>query len=758
MPKISVIVPVHNAEKYLDQSIGSLVAQTLNDIEIICVDDASTDNSLDKLNEYANKDKRVKVYHHTVSKSALGARKTGVMAANGEYIMFLDADDYYETDACEIAYNKIVEKNVDIVHFDLNIINVGNSPENMVESIKNAVVPYNGLLQGKDVFLGCFKDRKYAPTPCNKIYKTDICKKAYKKTADEHILFAEDLYAYFIISCYAKSYYGWNSKPLYNYCYGRGISGGASFTLKKHKQICQHATVYRLLNEFCENEGYTSEEYKFVLDRYKEEWINDIIGIWKGYLSKQDKPEGLKSMYDAWGVNNIISQLAKRFWSSRTELASYVGKIPIKPLEERNIKTIAIYYYCYSVGGVERVLSLLMPKFIEMGYKVVFITDKQPSENDFILPEGVERCVIFDKDLVTADNYHLRADAWEKIIKKHNIDMVMYSFWRSHLYLFDVMLLKGMDLPVIVQAHGVFSLAISELHKNFSEHTKTFALSDGMTVLSDVDKMFWETYVDRVYKIPNPVSKDLFDAKCSSWSNKSIVWIGRVSHEKNPDAPFEIMKRVKVKAPNAKLYLLGDFEGKEWQEKAKQLEIEDNIAFTGFVSNVNEYLEKASIHLMTSSFEGFPMALLEAKSHGIPTVMFNMPHLDLGKKECGTVGVDMFDYDSAAEEIVKLLFDENYWSEKSNLCLKNVETLKNYNYEKAWSDVIKGVEPEKYHNELTDKFVKTVVNHYDIGAKTVLSEKLRKGKRSVTDLAVSAVKCCKEKGFVYTLKLFFNRV
>ena len=755
-PKVSIIIPVHNAEKYLEGSIGCLIKQTLRDIEIICVDDGSEDNSYNVLKEYQKCDSRIVVFKHEISKSALGARKTGVMAAKGEYIMFLDADDYYSLDACEIAYNKIKEKNVDIVHFMLDIINVGNSPESMVQAIKKDVIPYDGLLEGENVFKGCFLDRKYSPTPVNKIYKTEICKNAYEKVEDVHLLFAEDLYAYFIIANYAKSYYGWNGKPLYYYCYGRGISGGIGFTLKKHRQLCQHAEVHRLLTKFCEDKFVPDSQ--LILERYKNEWLNDCIGVWKGFLSKEDKPEGLQIMYEFWGVKDVVSLLTKRFWNSRTELAGYVGKLDILPIEKRKIKTIAFYYYSYSVGGVERVLSLLMPKFVEMGYKVILVTDKEPSENDFSLPTGVERCVVFDKDKVNGDNYPERADTWEKIIKEHNIDMILYSFWRSHLYLFDVLLLKGMNIPVIVQAHGVFSLAISEMHKNFSEHTKTFALSDGMVVLSDVDKLFWETYVDRVYKIPNPYSPDLINVESAKWSNKSIAWIGRVSPEKNPDAPFEIMKKVVMQEPKAKLFLLGDFNDSRWKEKTKNYGIENNIEFTGFVSNVNDYLKNVSVHLMTSSNEGFGMVILEAQAHGVPTVMFNMPHLELGRKDCGTIGVDMMDYNSAANEIVKLFKDEEYWNINSALAKNNAEKLKNYDYKSAWSAVVKGEEPIEYHNKLTDDFVKTIITHYDIGAKTVLSAKKNNNSRSIFELAISAIKCCQEKGFLYTVKLLFKKM
>ncbi|MBQ7283471.1 MAG: glycosyltransferase family 2 protein, partial [Oscillospiraceae bacterium] len=285
-PKVSVIIPVHNTENYLAQCIDSLLNQTLKDIEIVCVDDASTDSSLNILNEYAYKDNRIKVLHNEVSKSALGARKKGVAAATGEYIMFLDSDDYYTLDACEQVYNKIVEQNVDILHFSLGVINCGNVSESKIQDLLNYVKPFKGKLEGEDVFKGCFVDAKYNHTPVNKIYKAELCKKAYEQTEDVHLIFAEDLYAYFIIANNAKSYFGWDSKPFYFYCYGRGVtSGNKEFSIERFEKICRHSETIKVLRRYCQNGGSNIIEADKIISKYQYEWLNSCIGIWKSHIN-----------------------------------------------------------------------------------------------------------------------------------------------------------------------------------------------------------------------------------------------------------------------------------------------------------------------------------------------------------------------------------------------------------------------------------------------------------------------------------------
>lgn len=116
-PKISIIIPVYNVEKYLAECLDSCINQTLEDIEIICVDDCSPDNSIKILKEYQQKDSRIKIFRHKKNRNLGGARNTGIENATGEYICFVDSDDYIDTKACQILYNTIKELDVDLLCF-----------------------------------------------------------------------------------------------------------------------------------------------------------------------------------------------------------------------------------------------------------------------------------------------------------------------------------------------------------------------------------------------------------------------------------------------------------------------------------------------------------------------------------------------------------------------------------------------------------------------------------------------------------------
>ena len=107
-PKVSIIVPVYNVENYLERCISSLRNQTLEDIEIILVDDSSTDSSLEICNKMAMEDSRIKVIHKENEGAGL-ARNEALRVATGEYIGFLDSDDFVEADMFKTLYDKAVQ-------------------------------------------------------------------------------------------------------------------------------------------------------------------------------------------------------------------------------------------------------------------------------------------------------------------------------------------------------------------------------------------------------------------------------------------------------------------------------------------------------------------------------------------------------------------------------------------------------------------------------------------------------------------------
>ena len=203
MTKISIIIPVYNVAEYLPQCLESVINQTLKDIEIICINDGSTDNSLEILREYEKKDGRIKIIDKE-NEGVSAARNKGIEVAHGEYLLFCDGDDWIETDTCEEVYKKIKFDNADMLIFNHYIIDKHEKKKaKYLKNIKNNIFYFNQ----------CSKDFYYILSSAHgKLYRN----KKDKIYFPEDISFGEDT-VYFWHYCFQNPKITIYDKPLYNY-------------------------------------------------------------------------------------------------------------------------------------------------------------------------------------------------------------------------------------------------------------------------------------------------------------------------------------------------------------------------------------------------------------------------------------------------------------------------------------------------------------------------------------------------------------
>ena len=165
MDLISVIIPIYNVEQYLDECLNSVINQTYKKIEIILVDDGSTDNSGNICDEYKKKDNRIKVIHKA-NGGLSDARNVGIKLASGKYIQFIDSDDFIDNDMIEILYNLIKENDADISMCS-NYILVGKKKKSDCSGKKYI---YNRIEALKEILL----DQKVRSYAWNKLIKREL--------------------------------------------------------------------------------------------------------------------------------------------------------------------------------------------------------------------------------------------------------------------------------------------------------------------------------------------------------------------------------------------------------------------------------------------------------------------------------------------------------------------------------------------------------------------------------------------------------
>lgn len=177
-PLVSIIVPVYNSEQQLRRCIDSLLSQNYYNIEIILINDGSTDNSLAIANEYESKDGRVKVYDQ-INGGVSHARNLGLSKANGDYICFVDSDDYVE---CDYVSNFItgLDEDIDLVFQGLNEIHLDKSVRRIIP--EEAYYSYAEVLDG----ISDINKHRMFGYVCNKLYRTSIIK-------EKNLRFREDI-------------------------------------------------------------------------------------------------------------------------------------------------------------------------------------------------------------------------------------------------------------------------------------------------------------------------------------------------------------------------------------------------------------------------------------------------------------------------------------------------------------------------------------------------------------------------------------
>ena len=262
IPLISIIVPVYNVEPYLKQCLDSLMGQTLKDIEIICVDDGSTDGSPAILQEYAAKDERIHLITQT-NKGVSVARNEGMSTARAPYIMFCDPDDWCELNMCERMYHALDGVNeADIAMCGTKMEYDYEVSEQKVMSDEAWYTVYNsGLTELTEEMLL----HKFSAAVWNRIFRRSFLLKHNVQFPKDRWEISEDFY--FFNVCLAHStHMVFVQDKLYHY---RRRQGSVMF-----EQMHNNPSLY----------AQQMKGAMLVWDYYKE---HDLLGKWNGYITKR---------------------------------------------------------------------------------------------------------------------------------------------------------------------------------------------------------------------------------------------------------------------------------------------------------------------------------------------------------------------------------------------------------------------------------------------------------------------------------------
>lgn len=252
--KVSVIIPVYNVENYLKKCLDSVIAQTYSDLEIICVDDGSTDHSIEILRMYEKKDSRVRVFTQE-RQGVSAARNRGLEAATGKYISFVDSDDFLQWNTYEILTEVAEENDLDLIMFGANVFPEGEAEGWIKDKLDAHYKVYEQRTPGEVIF----QEKASTPFLWLHFLKRSLLERPWKIRFDETMNLAEDQLLQFQYVPRAKKVMVIEDK-LYNYRCARNASLMQLYSSRKMKKAEVHLTLVEKVIAAWKREGYFEVE------------------------------------------------------------------------------------------------------------------------------------------------------------------------------------------------------------------------------------------------------------------------------------------------------------------------------------------------------------------------------------------------------------------------------------------------------------------------------------------------------------------
>lgn len=687
--EISVIVSVYNVKEYLENCLRSLAEQSVWNVEFIIVDDGSTDGSSEICDDWALHDKRFIVIHQE-NRGLYLAREIGIEKSHGKRIVFLDGDDMLANEALSEMLKLIKNCDADIIQFSSIPFNCTSKKQ--FNELKHCLNSKNkSIVNNINIAKTIFVEKKINCTLWNKIFKSTVLKKTCIGLCNYRCTCAEDLYRMFLICFNANTFHSYKTKFLYYYRINSGI------TTKKQNinTFISHLQYNRIINDLniFLYENNATDDWFNCLNSVKTYLYSSLIYIMSNFTGSEFQ-QSFQLFYNKYDIIDCLPWIEQAFIEKQNKLVAAYSSL-IKNIKiDRNInnlnnkKTIGIFYHRYYNGGIERVISLQIPLFIKLGYKIVLFTEEINKQLEYNLPPGIIRVQLPESYTQNRANILLSA------IKKYNISTMCHHATSSIYLLFDLILLREARVHIVLIAHEMTCCYMSLKVKYQFDRVAVYKLSNILLTLSTSEETFYKLCGINACYIPNPViNLNRAEIVPINERNLSILWIGRLSTEKNYKDSLRIFRLILRKRNDVRCYIIGS--GKIIDSIyvylfIKLYRLSGKIIHIPYTKNVDIFYKKSYIHLVTSSFESFPMVIVESKLYGLPLVTYNLPTVELLKDGLGCVRVERHNIQEAADAVLEILENKEYAERLSNEARESIEPFLQCDQEQIWSDILSG--------------------------------------------------------------------
>ncbi|MCL2595088.1 MAG: glycosyltransferase [Promicromonosporaceae bacterium] len=707
IPKVSIVMAVFNDEEYVSDALASCLAQTIEAIEVVCVDDASTDNTCKIIEDVARRDPRVRLIRQETNRSAFQARRIGIEAARSQHVLFIDGDDQLHPSAAEKTLAKAHATGADLVGFGVDVIGTDGKP---VIGYQTALQPAHRLLEGDAIVRSLFPAGWQSQGQLWRyLYRRELILSVYRTLPTDLVLpRANDQLIAILVAATAKRYASIKDH-LYRYEFRRGGSGHTVNTLEQFEfylgAIDSIRAIESQVKDIVANKGKATS----LAECYASTRLS-VISTTLGYLPDTDDPELLSAclgaLQDRISEYEIVLAAAQFRRSALDLLAAHGRRIEVGT---NSVKKVLINTSNLSTGGITGVVISQAKYLLAAGYEVV-IGVRGNLGTPKALPDGVKLHLLPNGSLIE------RLKERAEYCRNESIDLIIdHHVLYTKLWPADALIARAVGVPTIGWIHNFALRPLLDQKPLLSFLTRNLNALATLVVLSAMDVTFWKSRgIGHTVTLPNPPSPLLLDSsaapvvKASPNNPIQLIWWGRLEQHTK-----QILDLIKVAAELKSLDLPFHLSiiGPRWHD-LKPGTLTTEIAKRGLSKQVSvigelrgdaliEAIDAADIFVNTSLIEGYPLVLVEAQARGLPIVMYDLPWLSVNDNNDGLVSVPQGDAKALAMKIAEIARDPKKYAEMSSAASSYAHQLCAMDFATLYINLLAGTLPAQHSPEPT---------------------------------------------------------
>lgn len=711
-PAVSIIIPTYNDEAWIAEALESCVQQTLAEIEVICVDDASTDSTAAVIESFCARDPRVRLIQLETNGSAFQARRVGIEAAAAPYTLFLDGDDELTPDAARLALERATETAADVVGFGTDVVMpVGARPP----AFERGLQPAHAELSGAAILETLFPVGKPAHGHIwGYLFRTELLRSAYAGLAsDAHVPRANDLPIIFLALAHASSFASVRDR-LYRYHYRRGKSGNRVTSIDEFAFYLGAVDSIELIEPQIRQIAVRPAGPASALDSYESARLSLISGVLRycaGALGRGLQEEGLELLRNRVGDADIVRASAL-FYPDALSLITRADTRP--PARDRDVRHVLLVAGDLLTGGVQSVAASQARYLVDRGFTVT-IAVHHAGEPVYPLPQGVAVVEIEGETLAE------RLDSWNGICRGSGADVIIdHHIFYTRTWPFFALMAHTAGIPTIGWLHSFALRPLLADNSNTSFLVENLPLLEMVVTLSATDVAFWKLRgIDRVVWLPNPPSplqREIPahpEPKQRTTGPFKLVWWGRLHQSvKQVRTLIPLTAVLRAQGIDVELTIIGpdtkDLTAAQLRSDAVTRGVADIVHLPGALhgQELVSALSGADLYVSTSVIEGYLFALVEAQAVGLPVAMYELPWLAPVDGNGGVLAVPQGDVHALAGEIAALSVDPDRYAAMSAASLAAAERATSFDYAELYVRLLSGSLPAEFSPDPSTSHVK----------------------------------------------------